>query len=51
MGAELLDHGFFLVARVDADDLEAHGLGVLASERTETSSGTDDCDRLAGTGA
>ena len=47
MGAELLDHGLFLVAGVDADDLKAHGLGVPAGERTETSSGTDDRDRLA----
>ena len=48
VGAELLDHGLLLVARVDADDLEAHGFGVLARERAETSAGTDNGDGLAG---
>ena len=46
MGAEFLDHCLFLVAGVDTDDLETHGLGVLAGERTKTSSGTDNGHRL-----
>lgn len=51
-GAELGQaHFLLLVARVDADDVETHGLCVLAGEGAETSTGADDGDGLAGAGA
>jgi hypothetical protein len=45
---ELLgNHLLLLVTSVDTDDTAAHGLSVLASERSETTTGTDDGDPLA----
>lgn len=45
--AELLRHLLLLLAPVDGDDAEAHGLGVLARQRAQPSSGADDGDGLA----
>lgn len=47
--AKLLgNHLLLLVASVDANDTAAHCLGVLASKRSETTTGTDDSDPLTG---
>ena len=49
--AELLQaHLFLLVTSVDGDGSEAHGLGVLLSERPEPTTSTDNGDGLAGLG-
>ena len=46
--AELLQrHLLLLLAGVDGDDAEAHGLGVLLRERAEAAAGADDRHRLA----
>lgn len=45
--AKLLAHVRLLVSAIDGEDVETHGLGVLASESAETTAGTDDGDGLA----
>ena len=48
-GAQLLQRHLLLVfARVDGDHLETHGLGILLGKRTESSTGADDGNCLAG---
>ena len=49
--AKLLTHIRLLVSAVDGKDVETHGLGVLASKGTESTTGADDGDGLAWTGA
>ena len=49
--AELLTHIRLLVSAIDGEDVKTHGLGVLASEGTESTAGTDDGDGLAWAGA
>ena len=50
--AELLQaHLLLVITSIDGDRLETHGLGVLLSERSETTTGTDDCDSLAWLGS
>lgn len=44
----LSDHLLLLVTSVNTDDTAAHSLSVLASERSETTTSTDNGDPLAG---
>jgi hypothetical protein len=41
-------HLLLLVARVDGDYVQTHGFGVLLGKRSETTTGTDNGDSLAG---
>jgi hypothetical protein len=48
LGTKLLgDHLLLLITSVDTDDTAAHCLGVLTSNRTETTTSTDNSDPLA----
>lgn len=49
--AELLTHIGLLFSSIDGEDVETHGLGVLASKGAEPTAGTDDGDGLAWAGA
>lgn len=50
--AQLLAHLLLVVASIDSDGADTHGLAVLLSERTETTASTDDgyCLARASTG-
>jgi len=48
VGAQLLRHGLLLGAAVDGDDVEAHGLRVLAGQGSQAAAGADDGDGLTG---
>lgn len=50
VGAKVLAELSLVLAGVDADGAETHGLGVLLGERAQSSTGTDDGDGLAGLG-
>lgn len=45
--AQLLAHLLLVVTGVNGDRADTHGLAVLLSERTETTTGTDDGDCLS----
>lgn len=46
LGTHLFGHGFLLITRVDGDDLETHSPGVLLSQRTKTTTSTNDGNSL-----
>lgn len=49
--SEFLAHGSLLIATVDRNGTKSHCLGVLQSQRSESTSGADNGDSLAGTGS
>lgn len=50
LGTELLAKSSLLITTVNGNGVQAHGLGVLEGNGTETTTGTDDGDSLAGAG-
>lgn len=51
LSTQALTHLALLLATVDGHRAQSHSLGILQSQRTETTTGADDGDGLAGAGA